>query len=166
MTANLSTRAATGADAARMVDIYNHYVLTTAISFEELPISATEMEARMDSVARACLPWLLAERDGQLLGYAYASRWRERQAYRFSVETTVYLAPDAHGQGVGSALYTQLFDLLRGAGYHTAMAVIALPNAPSIALHEKFGMRKVAHFSEVGHKFGRWHDVGNWQVVW
>ncbi len=166
MTGACAVRAATCADAARVVEIYNHYVLATAISFEEVAVTATEMAARMDAVAQFSLPWLLAERDGQLLGYAYASRWRERHAYRFSVETTVYLAPGNHGQGVGTALYAQLFDMLRDAGHHAAMGVIALPNAPSIALHEKFGMRKVAHFREVGHKFGRWHDVGNWQVVW
>ncbi|MCW5643209.1 MAG: N-acetyltransferase [Rhodoferax sp.] len=159
-------RAATSADAAPVVAIYNHYVSTTAISFEEEPITTNEMASRMPAVLQSSMPWLVAERDGQVLGYAYAARWRERRAYRFSVETTVYIAPDSGGQGVGTALYARLFELLRGAGYHAAMGVIALPNAPSIALHEKFGMRKVAHFREVGYKFGRWHDVGNWQVVW
>jgi L-amino acid N-acyltransferase YncA len=110
------------------------------------------------------LPWLVAQRDGVLIGYAYAGLWRERHAYRFSVESSVYVAIDAGVRGVGSALYASLFDLLRLAGYHTVLGVIALPNAASVALHEKFGMRQVAHFKEVGFKFGRWHDVGNWQV--
>ena len=104
MTVVHAIRAATAADAARLVDVYNHYVLTTAISFEEAAVSATEMEARMDAVTRASLPWLLAERNGQLLGYAYATRWRERRAYRFSVETTVYLASDASAFMTGAEL--------------------------------------------------------------
>jgi L-amino acid N-acyltransferase YncA len=160
----IEVRAVLASDAARLVEIYNHYVLNTAISFEELPISAADMAARIDKVLQLNLPWLVAQRDGVLLGYAYAGMWRERHAYRFSVESSVYVAHDAGVRGVGSALYASLFDLLRLAGYHTVLGVIALPNAASIALHEKFGMRQVAHFKEVGFKFGRWHDVGNWQV--
>lgn len=158
-------RAVVPSDAARLVEIYNHYVLHTAISFEEATISAADMAVRIDKVLQLKLPWLVAERDGVVLGYAYAGLWRERHAYRFAVESTVYVARDAGVRGIGSALYTALFDLLRQAGYHTVLGVIALPNAASIALHEKFGMRQVAHFKEVGFKFGQWHDVGNWQVV-
>ena len=123
------------------------------------------MAVRIGKVLKLKLTWLVAERDGVVLGYAYAGLWRERHAYRFAVESTVYVARDAGVRGIGSALYTALFDLLRQAGYHTVLGVIALPNAASIALHEKFGMRQVAHFKEVGFKFGQWHDVGNWQVV-
>ena len=158
-------RAVVPSDAARLVEIYNHYVLHTALSFEEATISAADMAVRIDKVLQLKLPWLVAERDGVVLGYAYAGLWRERHAYRFAVESTVYVARDAGVRGIGSALYTALFDLLRQAGYHTVLGVIALPNAASIALHEKFGMRQVAHFKEVGFKFGQWHDVGNWQVV-
>lgn len=161
----IEVRAVLASDAARLVEIYNHYVLNTAISFEEVPISAADMAARVEKVLHLKLPWLVAQRDGELLGYAYAGLWRERHAYRFSAESSVYVAHDAGVRGVGSALYAQLFDLLRLAGYHTVLGVIALPNAASIALHEKFGMRQVAHFKEVGFKFGRWHDVGNWQVA-
>lgn len=106
----------------------------------------------------------MAERGGDLLGYAYAGLWRERHAYRFALESTVYVAHDGGVRGIGSALYASLFDLLMEAGYHAVLGVIALPNAASVALHEKFGMRQVAHFTEVGYKFGRWHDVGNWQM--
>jgi len=148
-----------------MTEIYNHYVRHTAISFEEVPIAQAEMAARIGKVVQADLPWLVAERDGLLVGYAYAGRWRERHAYRFSAESTVYVAPAGCGRGVGTALYTRLFEHLRQAGYHTVIGVIALPNTASVALHEKFGMRQVAHFREVGYKFDRWHDVGNWQVV-
>ncbi|HQX61541.1 MAG: N-acetyltransferase [Rhodoferax sp.] len=158
-------RAVLASDAARLVEIYNHYVLHTAISFEEAAISAADMAVRIDKVQQLKLPWLVAERDGVLFGYAYAGLWRERHAYRFAVESTVYVAHDAGVRGIGAALYSSLFDMLRKAGYHTVLGVIALPNAASIALHEKFGMRQVAHFREVGFKFGKWHDVGNWQVV-
>ncbi|MEP6970944.1 MAG: arsinothricin resistance N-acetyltransferase ArsN1 family B [Betaproteobacteria bacterium] len=163
----MSVRAAVASDAARLVDIYNHYVLNTAVSFEEDAISAVEMASRIDKVVVHCsLPWLVAEQAGEPVGYAYGNRWRERHAYRFSVESTVYVAPEAAARGVGSALYAALFEQLKQAGFHTVLGVIALPNAASIALHEKFGMRQVAHFRQVGHKFGKWHDVGNWQVVW
>ncbi len=112
------------------------------------------------------LPWLVAENDsGVVVGYAYASKWKGRCAYRHSAEVTVYLAPDAAAQGVGTRLYEALFSELRDRGIHTAIGGIALPNPPSVALHEKFGMKKVAHFAEVGHKFDRWIDVGYWQVV-
>jgi phosphinothricin acetyltransferase len=163
----LNVRAAVAADAARLAEIYNHYVLNTAISFEEAAIADAEMASRIDKiVAQAQLPWLVAEQAGAVVGYAYANRWRERHAYRFSVESSVYVAHDAAASGVGSALYAKLFEQLKAAGYHAVLGVIALPNAASIALHEKFGMRQVAHFKQVGHKFGQWHDVGNWQVVW
>jgi L-amino acid N-acyltransferase YncA len=161
----VSVRPVAPADAAAMAAIYNHYVRHTAISFEEEPVSDVEMEARIGKTVQAGLPWLVAECDGRLSGYAYASRWRERHAYRFAVESTVYVALDAGGAGIGSALYGVLFEQLRLAGYHTVIGVIALPNPASVALHEKFGMRQVAHLREVGCKFGRWHDVGNWQVV-
>ena len=149
------------ADAIRA--IYNHYVQTTAISFEEEPISAEEMEERIAKVLSLNLPWLVAESPAGLVGYAYATKWRERHAYRFTAECTVYVAPEAVGTGVGSALYERLFPLLKNQGFHAVIAVVALPNTSSAALHEKFGMEQVAHFRQVGYKFGRWHDVGNWQ---
>lgn len=163
--ATTTVRTATSQDAACFAEIYNHFVLTTAISFEEAAIPAEEMAARMGRVAAASLPWLVAQRDGRIVGYAYASNWKERHAYRFTAETTVYVAPEHGGLGIGSALYGALFPRLSEAGRHAAIAVIALPNAPSVALHEKFGMTKVAHYREVGFKFGRWHDVGDWQRV-
>jgi L-amino acid N-acyltransferase YncA len=163
--ANLNLRDARDDDASSIVAIYNPYVRDTAISFEEAPVTVDEMAQRIRKVRQAGLPWLVAEHEGVLVGYAYATRWRERHAYRFTVECTVYAAADFQGRGVGAALYGTLFPRLRDAGCHAVVAVIVLPNPTSIGLHERFGMRKVAHFPEVGHKFGRWHDVGNWQVV-
>jgi L-amino acid N-acyltransferase YncA len=121
------------------------------------------MFARIAEVAAASLPWLVAEREGKLLGYAYASKWKGRYAYRFSVEATVYLDEFATGHGLGSQLYAALFEQLRTAGIHAVIGGIAPPTAASVALHEKMGMRKVAHFVQVGFKFGRWIDTGYWE---
>jgi|SRR5687767_11868642 L-amino acid N-acyltransferase YncA len=150
-------------DATAIVEIYNHYVLNTTITFEEQPVTAPQMAERMAEVQAAGLPWLVAEREGQLLGYAYASKWKARSAYRHSVECSVYLDRQAVGGGVGSSLYEALFAELKSRGLHVVIGGIALPNEGSIALHEKFGLRKVAQFEEVGFKFGRWVDVGYWQ---
>lgn len=159
-------RAATGADAPALCTIYNHYIENTVISFEEIALGSDAMAARVEQVQSVGLPWLVAEDDsGRLFGYAYASTWKARAAYRHSVEITVYLDPQATAQGIGSALYHALFAALPKRGVHAAVACIALPNEHSVALHEKFGMRKVAHFNEVGYKFGRWLDVGYWQIT-
>lgn len=156
-------RAATSADAAGVADIYNHYVEHTVVTFEEVPVPAAEFAQRIDDVLSAAFPFLVAEEAGRLVGYAYATAWKQRSAYRFSTEVTVYLAPTELGRGIGTDLYAALFPLLEARGVHAAMGGIALPNEASVALHEKFGMRKVAHFAEVGFKFGRWIDVGYWQ---
>lgn len=158
-------RPATASDAASIARIYNHYVLKTAITFEEEPVSAQEMAGRIGEATSASLPWLVAESDGRIVGYAYASKWKGRCAYRFSVESTVYLDPDFVGKGYGAKLYEPLFAMLKESGMHAVMGGIALPNPASIALHEKFGLAKVAHFKEVGFKFGKWVDVGYWQAI-
>lgn len=150
-------------DAGGIAEIYNHYVAETVVTFEEEPVAAQEIARRIEEVRSASLPWLVAEEDRRVIGYAYATRWRTRTGYRFSVEVTVYLAPDSGGRGVGSKLYGRLFPLLQERGVHAVMGGIALPNDASVALHEKFGMQKVAHFQEVGFKLGRWIDVGYWQ---
>jgi L-amino acid N-acyltransferase YncA len=156
-------RDANAADADRIAEIYNHYVLHTIVTFEEEPVAAAEMAARIEEVRAASLPWIVAEEEGRVVGFAYASKWKGRCAYRFSTEVTVYLDHEAGGRGLGSALYDRLFPMLAERGVHAAMGGIALPNPASIALHEKFGMEKVAHFKEVGFKFGGWIDVAYWQ---
>lgn len=150
-------------DAAAIAAIYNHYVAATIITFEEELVGTQEFTRRIEGVLGQRLPYLVAERDGRILGYAYATKWRDRAAYRFSVETTVYLDPEEVGRGLGTRLYAELFPLLLERGVHAAMAGIALPNEASVALHEKIGMRKVAHFEQVGFKLDRWIDVGYWQ---
>lgn len=161
----MSIRDAVADDAAAIAAIYNHYVLTTSISFEEQAVTESEMQQRIADIQRGGLPWLVAELDGVLVGYAYATKWRVRHAYRFSVESSVYLAPDMAGKGLGAALYQQLLERLSASGYHLVIGGVALPNAASVALHEKMGFEKVAQFREVGFKFGRWIDVGYWEKV-
>lgn len=162
---NTLIRPATSADADSVAGIYNHYVENTAISFEESAVSARVMAGRIGDVMAASFPWLVAERGGKVVGYAYATQWKTRGAYRFSAECTVYLAPGVVGGGLGSELYTALFAELRNRQYHVAIGCIALPNTASIALHKKMGMTQVAHFKEVGYKFGRWIDIGYWQCA-
>lgn len=160
----IEIRPATSADAARIVAIYNRYVADTTISFEEQPVPEAEMAGRIRDVADAGLPWLVAVHEGELVGYAYATRWRARPAYRYSVESTVYLVDGASGRGWGALLYGRLIEGLRAAGLRTVIAGIAQPNARSVALHERLGFRKVAHFADVGYKFDGWVDVGYWQL--
>ena len=158
-----SLRAASPADAEAVARIYNHYVRDTHVTFEETAVDAAEMAARIAETQAASLPWLVATSDDGVLGYAYASKWKGRCAYRHSVETTVYLAPDATGRGLGFALYEALLGQLRERGLHAVIGGIALPNPASVALHEKLGFEQVARFREVGFKFDRWIDVGYWQ---
>jgi phosphinothricin acetyltransferase len=160
---DLVIRAATEADAAAVAHVYNHYVRETTITFEEEDVPVPEIARRIREVGSASLPWLIAERDAEVVGYAYAARWHARSAYRFSVEITAYIDARHQRSGVGSGLYDRLFPLLQARGIRAVMACIALPNEPSVVLHEKFGLVKVGHFKEVGFKFDRWIDVGYWQ---
>jgi len=157
-------RRATEEDAAEICEIYNHYVLETAVTFEEEPVGAAEMSQRIRETLPS-LPWLVWKEDERVLGYCYASRWKGRSAYRYAVESTVYLRPDAVGRGLGTKLYRSLLAELRDRELHVAIGGIALPNAASVALHEKLGFEKVAHFRQVGMKFNRWVDVGYWQLI-
>jgi len=151
-------------DATAIAEIYNHYVRETPVTFEEDRVAPEEMRQRILETTRT-YPWLVCEEDGRLLGYSYARKWRERAAYRRSVEATIYLHPSAVGQGKGSILFDALLAELRNRQFHCVIGGVALPNPASIALLEKFGLRPVAHFKEVGYKFGRWIDVGYWQLV-
>lgn len=153
-------------DYAAIADIYNYYVANTVITFEEEAISAVEIGRRASAVAKAGLPWFVAHDADGVVGFAYATPWKDRSAYRFSVECTAYAHHERPRRGIGTALYTALFEALRSQGnVHIVLGGIALPNAASIALHEKFGMEKVGHLREVGFKLGRWVDVGYWQLT-
>jgi phosphinothricin acetyltransferase len=157
-------RSAHPADAAAIAAIYNHYVATTTITFEEVQVSPEEMAGRITNVISSKLPWLVLEQDGKVLGYAYAGKWKERSAYRFSVESSIYLHQDARGKGFARKLYQHLFELLRQSGVHLVIGGVALPNEPSVGLHRKMGFQPVGAFQEVGRKFGRWIDVSYWQL--
>lgn len=161
----MNIRAAKLSDGPALVAIYNHYVRETIVTFEEEPVSPETFSRRIEDVLASALPWLVAFEEEAGVGYAYATPWKPRSGYRFSVEVTIYVADGYAGRGIGSALYGELFPLLEARGVHAAMGGIALPNDASVALHEKFGMRKVAHFEQVGFKFGRWIDVGYWERI-
>jgi len=158
-------RTAAPVDVGAIAHIYNHYVAETIITFEEQPVSTREMAGRIREVKASSLPWLVAVEDDSLLGFAYAGNWKGRCAYRFSVETTVYLDPNQTSRGVGSRLYGDLLSALKQQNVHAAIGGISLPNEASVALHEKLGFVKVAHFREVGFKFDRWIDVGYWECI-
>jgi len=160
----LNMRAAVKGDAEGICLIYNHYIRTTVISFEENPVTPAEMAGRIDEVTSGSLPWLVEEQNGKIVGYCYATKWKARAAYRHSVETTVYLAPDVVGKGMGTTLYRELLRQLKESGKHVAIGGIALPNEASVRLHEKLGFKKVAEFLEVGSKFDRWVNVGYWEI--
>jgi phosphinothricin acetyltransferase len=163
--ASLIIRAARSADGPALACIYNPYILDTVVTFEEEPVDAAEMAERVTAVRALSLPWLVAECNGKVVGYAYARRWRTRASYRYSSETTVYLEPGQGGNGYGFRLYAALLEALAEGGIHAAIGGIALPNAASVALHEKLGFTRVAQFPEVGFKLGRWVDVGYWQKL-
>ncbi len=158
-------RPATPADAAAIARIYNHYVVNTIITFEEEPLPVAEMARRITETLADGHPWFVWDEAGRILGYAYAGKWKSRCSYRFSVESTVYLDPEATGRGLGTTLYTALIESYRNARIHAIIGGVALPNAASAALHEKLGFKKVAHFKEVGRKFDQWIDVGYWELL-
>ncbi|WP_380876655.1 N-acetyltransferase [Sphingomonas sp. DBB INV C78] len=159
---DLRLRAVTPDDAEAIAAIYAYYVTDTAITFEEEAPDATEFRQRIAAVTTR-FPWLVAERDGAILGYAYADLFRTRAAYRWAAETTVYLARGAERQGIGRALYLPLLDAIRTQGYVTAIGAVTLPNPGSAALHEALGFRRIGTYHGVGYKLDRWHDVGLWQ---
>lgn len=151
-------------DAAAICRVYNHYVRDTIVTFATEEISEADMAASIAAVSTK-FPWVVWEDEGLVLGYALASEWKSRCAYRFSVETTIYLDPAAGGRGIGTRLYADLLERVACAGHHSALGGIALPNPASVALHEKLGFTKVGHLREVGRKFDRWVDVGYWQKI-
>lgn len=161
---SIRIRLATEADAPSVLEIYAPIVQETHISFEYEVPSAAEIAGRIRGKL-VKYPWLVAEReDGLILGYAYAGLWRERTAYSWTVETTIYTHAEARRTGVARGLYTALFGALRVQGYCQAIAGIALPNEASVGFHEAVGFIYTGNFEKVGYKFGRWIDVAFWQL--
>ena len=157
-------RPATPADAEALVNIYNYYITDTVITFEETPLTAADFTARIQKVLDGGYPYFVAEEDGRIVGYSYASQFRARVSYRYTVESTVYLDHTITGKGYGTQLYSTLINELRDRGYHLVLGGVTLPNPASQALHEKMGFQKVAHFHEVGFKFDQWLDGGFWEL--
>jgi L-amino acid N-acyltransferase YncA len=157
-------RLATSADAPAIAAIYAPIVRDTAISFEVDPPSEHEMAGRIASVLPLA-PWLVCVDPDGVIGYAYASKHRERAAYRWCVDASVYVHERARRRGVARGLYTSLFALLRRQGFYAAHAGITLPNAASVGVHEAMGFRAIGVYPAVGFKSGAWHDVGWWQLV-
>jgi L-amino acid N-acyltransferase YncA len=155
-------RVATLADAAVLQAIYAPMVLDTVISFELVPPTVDEMASRI-AATLPTYPYLVAESEGKVVGYAYASQHRAREAYRWSVDVTVYIDPAVHRRGIGRALYQRLLPILEHQGFHAAYAGIALPNAGSIGIHEALGFTHIGTYPEVGFKHGQWHGVGYWR---
>ncbi|HKT14659.1 MAG TPA: arsinothricin resistance N-acetyltransferase ArsN1 family B [Allosphingosinicella sp.] len=156
-------RAARPDDAAAIAAIYAPFVTDTAVTFETEPLSAAGIAERMRAAAGR-YPWLVAtDEAGAVTGYAYATKFRERAAYRFAVETTVYVDPRAQRRGIASTLYRRLLDGLAVQGFTQALGVITIPNEPSIRFHEAMGFARAGVFRQVGYKLGAWHDVGYWQ---
>jgi L-amino acid N-acyltransferase YncA len=161
--AGVRIRRATADDAAAIASIYAPYVIGTVVSFETAPPDETEMRRRIEEAGDS-YPWLAAcEADGAVTGYAYACAFRARAAYRFTVETSVYLADGMSGRGIGTLLYRALLPLLEGQGFAQAIAAITLPNEASVRLHEKIGFRQAGTYEKVGFKFREWRSVGLWQ---
>ncbi len=150
-------------DAATIASIYRHYVDRTPISFEDSPPDAAEMKRRILGERPGYHPWFVAEEGERLLGYAASSPFRSRSAYRWTVETGIYLAADAGGRGIGRELLTTLLGVLERQGYVAAIGAIALPNEASVALHEKLGFIYAGTYRGVGFKLGEWLDVGLWE---
>jgi L-amino acid N-acyltransferase YncA len=150
-------------DAAACAAIYEPYVRTTAISFEERAPSPDQLAERIERFQRSHL-WLVAEDDDQLVGYAYACPHRERAAYRWAAEVSVYIDRERHRRGYGRALYGELLPQLAAQGFHLALAGVTLPNDASVALHESLGFTPVGVYRRIGYKLGSWWDVGWWQL--
>ncbi|KJD35895.1 phosphinothricin acetyltransferase [Tamlana sedimentorum] len=150
-------------DIPQILDIYNYYVLNTTATFD---LEVCQLEPFKEKLLgiNANFPFFVFETDGEILGYAYASKFRERPAYNGTVETTVYVKQKVHGKQFGTTLYAKLITQLKKEKYHMVLGVLTIPNNASVKLHEKFGFKQVADLKEVGFKFGQWLNVGFWQL--
>lgn len=151
-------------DAKAIAEIYNGYVLGSTATFETSPVSENEMRKRIEDISSR-FPYFVYEKDGKVAGYCYAHQWKEREAYRLTLETTVYLSDDCAGLGIGHRLMSGLISECRRMGFHSLIACITAENLSSIAFHEKLGFTRVSSFREVGFKFGRYLDVVDMELL-
>lgn len=157
-------RVVTLQDAQAIADIYNEYVINTTITFETEPVSVEDMQNRIHTLSSR-FPYFVYEEEGQVIGYCYAHHWKERAAYRYTLETTVYLAPQSIGKGIGVVLMNKLIEACKEQDYHSLIACITTGNQASNHLHAKLGFKQVSHYKEVGLKFGRWLDVIDYELI-
>jgi phosphinothricin acetyltransferase len=151
-------------DCKAITDIYNYYIESTVITFEEVPLSVPEMQNRVNEICKL-FPYLVYEESGEILGYAYVDAFHSRSAYRFTLEDSIYLRNGCQGKGMGKALLSELLNEVKKHDAHSIMAKIALPNEKSVKLHEAFGFKNVGTLQEVGRKFDTWLDVGYWELI-
>ncbi|MEN3322483.1 N-acetyltransferase family protein [Mariniflexile soesokkakense] len=151
-------------DAQQIVDIYNYYVINSIVTLDLVSFSAQEFEDKIKTISND-FPFIVYEENNEVLGYAYANTFRTKPAYKNTVELTVYIKHTELGKRIGKKLYSELLFQLKNKNYHVVIGGLTLPNDASVKLHENFGFEKVAHFKEVGYKFGKWHDVGFWQLT-
>ena len=159
----IQIRLATINDAQQILHIYSPSILAASISFETEVPSAEEMQERIETILQK-YPWIVCKIDGRIAGYVYASKHREREAYQWSCECTVYIHNDFKGKGIGKELYLLLFQILKQQGFRNVYAGITLPNEASVNLHEKCGFKHFATYENIGYKFGHWHSVGWWKL--
>jgi len=160
----LIIRTATVEDAEPVLDIYNYYIQHSVATFDEQPLSLQQMRQNLFNTLKN-YPWLVCIDDDVLTGYAYATAWKGRCFYHYSLESTVYVREGYTGCGYGLALYQQLIAEIERRGFHSVVAGISLPNDASVVMHEKLGFEKVARFRQIGRKFDQWLDVGYWQLI-
>ena len=161
----MKIRKATPEDAGRICEIYNYYVVNTAVTFETSPVSTEEMRGRISDIIKSGEAYFVAEDCSKIMGYYYIHKWNGRCAYATTKEVTVYLDATEQRKGIGTALYQHMIDNLDKQNIHALLAGICIPNDASVKLHEKFGFRQVSHMKEVGRKFDKWQDVGHWELL-
>jgi Sortase and related acyltransferases len=151
-------------DARDIALIYNYYIEKSTITFETDPVSVEEMSERIAAISGKYL-YFVYEESGKVIGYCYVSSWKKKAAYNKTVESTIYIEKDFQGQGIGRALMNELINKLKEKSFHAVIACITTPNPESVKLHEKLGFRQVSEFKEVGYKFEKWLDVGDWELL-
>ena len=151
-------------DAQEIALIYNYFIENSTITFETDSVSVEEMAGRIVDISEK-YPYFVHEESGKVVGYCYVTSWKKKAAYQKTVESTIYIDKDFQGKGVGRALMNKLINELRERSFHAVIACITIPNPTSVKLHEELGFRQVSEFREVGHKFGKWIDVGDWELI-
>lgn len=158
-------RRVTQADADAICEIYNYYILNTAITFETQEVDRLHMVDKINTIVSGNYPFFVYEENGMVLGYCYLNMWNKKSAYDSTAELSIYIHKDSRGQGIGHNLLRLMLDVCDRTRFHSIVSCITLPNEHSVKLHEKMGFAQVAYFREVGLKFGKWHNVGHWQLI-